>query len=211
MDQFSGQGVRCVRGLRAVFAGVSFALASGGALILRGPNGSGKSSLLRLMAGLGRPDAGSVQWNGSAIGEDPEAHAARTAYLGHSDAVKPTLSIAANIRLWCRLRGGTDAMADAALAKVGLQQRAALPARLLSAGQRKRLALARTIAAPAALWLLDEPVTALDSDGIAALLAAIARHRASGGMVVVSAHGEIALPDAATLDLAAFAAELEPA
>ena len=211
MDQFTGQGVRCVRGLRAVFAGVSFALASGGALILRGPNGSGKSSLLRLMAGLGRPDAGSIQWNGAPIGADPESHAARIAYLGHSDAVKPTLSIAANARLWTRLRGGTDKMADASLAKVGLQQRATLPARLLSAGQRKRLALARTIAAPAALWLLDEPATALDGDGIAALLAAIAGHRAGGGMVVVSAHGEIALPEAATLDLAAFAAEPEPA
>jgi len=211
MDQFSGQGVRCVRSLRAVFAGVSFALESGGALILRGPNGSGKSSLLRLMAGLSRPDAGSIQWNGAAIGAEPEAHAARIAYLGHSDAVKPTLSIAANVRLWTRLHGGTDKMADAALAKVGLQQHAALPARLLSAGQRKRLALARAIAAPAALWLLDEPATALDSDGIAALLATLTQHRASGGMVVVSAHGEIALPDAATLDLAAFAAEPEAA
>ena len=211
MDQFTGQGVRCVRGLRAVFAGVSFALASGGALILRGPNGCGKSSLLRLMAGLGRPDAGTIQWNGAAIGADPESHAARIAYLGHSDAVKPTLSAAANVRLWTRLRGGTDDMADAALAGVGLQQRGALPARLLSAGQKKRLALARTIAAPAALWLLDEPASALDSDGITALLAAIARHRSAGGMAVVSAHGEMALPDAATLDLAAFAAESEPA
>ena len=136
MDQFSGQGVRCVRGLRPVFAGVSFALASGGALILRGPNGSGKSSLLRLMAGLGRPDAGSIQWNGTPIGADPESHAARIAYLGHGDAVKPALSAAANVRLWTRLRGGTDAMADSALACVGLELRGTLPARLLSAGQR---------------------------------------------------------------------------
>jgi heme exporter protein A len=163
------------------------------------------------MAGLGRPDSGSIQWNGAAIGADPESHAARIAYLGHSDAVKPALSVAANVRLWTALRGGTDQMADTALASVGLQQRNALPARLLSAGQKKRLALARTIAAPAAIWLLDEPAAALDGDGIASLLAAIARHRGAGGMVVVSAHGEIALPDAATLDLAGFAAEPEPA
>jgi heme exporter protein A len=211
MDQFSGHGVRCVRGLRAVFAGVSFALTSGGALILRGPNGSGKSSLLRLMAGLGRPEAGTIQWNGAAIGADPESHAARISYLGHSDAVKPILSVAANVRLWTGLRGGTDKMADAALTILGLLQRGALPARLLSAGQKKRLALARTIATPAALWLLDEPATALDSEAIAVLLAAIARHRDAGGMVVVCTHGEIALPEAATLDLAAFAAESEPA
>ena len=206
MDQFTGRDVRCVRGMRPVFSGVSFALASGEALILRGPNGSGKSSLLRLMAGLSRPDAGTIEWNGAAIRNDPEAHAARLAYLGHSDAVKPGLSIAANARLWTRLRGGTDDMADAALARFGLAQRGPLPARLLSAGQRKRLALARTTAAPGALWLLDEPGAALDADGVAALLDSIARHRDAGGMVVASAHGEIAIPGAAALDLAAFAA-----
>jgi len=201
MDEFSGEGVRCVRGMRGVFAGVGFRLTTGGALILRGPNGSGKSSLLRLMAGLNRPAAGTIAWNRAPIGDDAEAHAARIAYLGHSDAVKPALSIAANARLWVRLRGGTADMADAALARFGLERLSPLPARLLSAGQKKRLALARTVAVPAALWLLDEPAAALDADGIGTLQGAIARHREQGGMVVASAHGELAIPDAATLDL----------
>lgn len=210
MDEFSGDGVRCVRGMRGVFAGVGFRLTAGGALILRGPNGSGKSSLLRLMAGLSRPNAGSIAWNRTPIGRDPEAHAARIAYLGHSDAVKPALSIAANARLWVRLRGGPADMADAALARFGLEHLSPLPARLLSAGQKKRLALARTVAVPAPVWLLDEPATALDTDGVAALLGAIARHREHGGMLVASAHGELAIPDATSLDLSSFADD-EPA
>ncbi len=150
MDEFSGNGVRCVRGAHQVFAGVAFTLAGGGALLLSGPNGSGKSSLLRLMAGLGRPHQGSIAWNGASIGDDPEAHAARIAYLGHNDAIKPALTVAANVRHWARLRGGDAAMADAALARFGMARLAPVPARLLSAGQKKRVALARTVAMPAA-------------------------------------------------------------
>lgn len=206
MDELAARSVACIRGAHAVFAGVGFALRSGGALVLTGPNGSGKSSLLRLIAGLGRVAGGTITWNGAAINAEPEQHAARIAYLGHNDAVKPALTVAANARLWTRLRGGTDAMADAALDRFGIAPLGVLPARLLSAGQRKRLALARATAVPTAVWLLDEPAAALDAKGVAALGTAIAGHRGSGGMVILSAHGDMALPDATTLDMAAFAA-----
>jgi heme exporter protein A len=203
---FTGENLRCVRGARAVFEGLGFALAPGAALVLTGPNGSGKSSLLRLMAGLSRPDAGSLSWQGASIAADPEAHHARLHYLGHLDAVKPALGVRENLALWAGLRGAGDAAIDGALERFGLAALARLPARLLSAGQRRRLALARLLAAPAALWLLDEPTVALDRESVATLLREVAEHRASGGLCVVSTNVELAIPEAATLDLPRFAA-----
>ncbi len=203
---FEGADLRCVRGQRVVFDRLEFSLASGRALVLTGPNGSGKSSLLRLMAGLARPAAGRVCWDGAPISDDPEAHGARLHYVGHLDAVKPALGVRENLAMWSDLRDGkTDV--DAALDRVGLSALAGLPARYLSAGQRRRLALARLFAAPAALWLLDEPSVALDRPSVAALIAAIAAHRASGGICVVSTNVDLAVDDAATLDLPRFAVE----
>jgi heme exporter protein A len=210
-QHFTGTGLACRRGERLVFGGLDFALAPGDALVLRGPNGSGKSSLLRVMAGLIRPIAGRLDWGGAAIDDDREAHAAKLHFLGHLDAVKPALTVAENLRFWMDLRGGGAGVAAgnevrrAALDTLGLGALADAPARYLSAGQRRRLALARLIAAPAPLWLLDEPTNALDDAALAAFEAMLARHRAAGGMVAVATHAAIALPGARELRLDRFA------
>jgi heme exporter protein A len=201
---FSGHDLCCRRGGRVVFDGLDFALSPGEALVLVGPNGSGKSSLLRLMAGLLPPFLGALRWQGAAIAADAEAHRARLAYLGHLDAVKPALGVAENLRFWIDLAGGNAQALDAALGRFNLADLAAMPARYLSAGQRRRLALARVVAVPKALWLLDEPSTGLDARSVAALEAAIADHRRSGGIVVASTHVPLALDGASSLDLAGY-------
>lgn len=204
---FEARGLACLRGERLVFAGLDFALAGGEALLLLGPNGSGKSSLLRLLAGLLKPIAGSLSWNGQAVSEDREAHSARVHYVGHHDAIKAVLTVQENIRFWGRLHdpAAGDALADAGLARFGLAHLKEIPGKLLSAGQKRRLNLSRLLAAPAPLWLLDEPSVALDKASVKVLEAVIAEHRAKGGMVALSTHAEIDLPDAKVLHLDRFA------
>ena len=216
MNVFAGHGLLCVRGERAVFAGLDFEVGEGGALVLIGPNGVGKSSLLRLMAGLLKPAAGELRWNGAALFDDPEAHRARLRYLGHLDGVQPLLKVAENLKFWAGLRGaggaagqaagrGLDEAAHRALEAFGLAHLADIPCRFLSAGQLRRLALARIIATNAALWLLDEPTAGLDSDAVAALERAVGEHRGRGGMVVLASHAAATPDDAATLELSAYA------
>lgn len=196
---FSAENLACERGERLVFRGLSFALRAGEALVLRGPNGAGKSSLLRLCAALLRPAAGRLSWRGTDIWNEPDAFRARLAYLGHLDGVKPLLSAAENVAFWARLRGGGDAAAG--LEAFGIAHLSDMSARFLSAGQKKRVALARLVAAPAELWLLDEPTVSLDEDGAARLATASAAHRARGGMIVAATHVELGLEDAHTLRL----------
>ncbi|MCC7045117.1 MAG: heme ABC exporter ATP-binding protein CcmA [Alphaproteobacteria bacterium] len=198
---FAGSALGCRRGGRDVFADIDFALGAGDALALTGPNGSGKSSLLRLMAGLMPPAAGTLRWQDAAVADDPEAHRARLAYLGHQDAVKPALSVAENLDFWLDFAAADATARNAALDRFDLLHLADLPARYLSAGQRRRLALARIVAVPRALWLLDEPSTGLDRPSIAALEDAIAVHRGAGGIVVLSTHAALELPGARGLDL----------
>lgn len=195
-----------------MFAGLDFAVGSGGALILTGANGTGKSSLLRVMAGLLRPAAGDLAWNDVATADEPERHRLRVAYLGHLNGVKPLLTPAEDIAFWLRYRAprlsrsDTTARVQEALAWSGLASLADMPSRFLSAGQRQRLALARLAAHPTAtLWLLDEPTTSLDAAGATALAERIALHRRQGGMVVAATHQALDLPQAAELDLGAFA------
>ncbi|HMA13645.1 MAG TPA: heme ABC exporter ATP-binding protein CcmA [Kiloniellaceae bacterium] len=204
MADFEGRSLQCRRGGRDVFAGLDFALPAGGALLLTGPNGSGKSSLLRLMAGLLRPASGALLWDGRPVAEEAEAHAARLHYLGHLDAVKPVLTVVENLQFWAALRGGASAV-DRALDAFALTGLAAVAGRLLSAGQRRRLALARLVAAPAELWLLDEPSVGLDHASVGRLAAAIAAHRAGGGRVVVATHTALDLGDPRRLSLDALA------
>ncbi len=206
MSVFEGRDLTCIRGERPVFAGLDFGLATGGALLLVGPNGSGKSSLLRLMAGLLRPALGQLMWAGAPMGEDPEAHRARLRYVGHLDAVKPVLSVRENLAFWAALHG-TATPQDLArgLAAFALEDLAEVPGRVLSAGQRHRLALARLVAVPGHLWLLDEPTVGLDSAAQGRLAAAIAAHRAGGGLVVAATHMPMDMPEAATLELGPFA------
>lgn len=207
-SRFAGFEIACLRGQRLVFADLDFTLGAGDALVLAGPNGAGKSSLLRLMAGLIRPMAGRLEWDGTPIAADPDAHRARTAYLGHADAVKPVLTAAELVRFWAGLAGAADpdAAAADALDRAGIGGLAAVQGRYLSAGQKRRVALARIFASPAPLWLLDEPTVALDDAARARLEAELARHRAGGGLVVLSTHAPVALPDARRLDIADYAA-----
>jgi heme exporter protein A len=205
-DRLECRELACLRGERLVFKGVSFALAAGEALRLTGPNGSGKSSLLRLLAGLARPEAGTIAWNGASVGDDPDAHRARLLFLGHQDAVKPWLTVRENLAFWAALHGAPEAGVAPALARMALAPQAELPARYLSQGQRRRLALARFAAIPARLWLLDEPTTGLDDASVAALEALVAGHCAKGGLAVVSTHLALNLPGQNALALAAAGA-----
>lgn len=202
---FTGEGLTCRRGERRVFQGVGFALAPGDALVLAGPNGSGKTSLLRLMAGLALPEEGQVAWDGVSIADDMAAHRARTHYIGHQEAVKLALTAEENLAFWAHMRGVGSGVA-AALQRFRLDPRATWPTRYLSAGERRRLGLARLLASPAALWLLDEPTTGLDAASTEALLAVVAEHRRNGGYVAVATHAAIPLPEAQTLSLVPRAA-----
>lgn len=202
---FTGEGLACRRGERRVFKDVAFALAPGDALLLGGPNGSGKTSLLRLMAGLARPEQGVIAWDGNAIADDPVAHRARLHYIGHQEAVKLALTAEENLAFWAGMRGTNGCVVDA-LHRFRLDARAAWPARYLSAGERKRLGLTRLAVSPATLWLLDEPTTSLDAEASEILLTAIADHRRAGGCVVLATHAPLPLPGAQMLSLAAHAA-----
>jgi heme exporter protein A len=185
--------VACMRGGNLLFEDLSFALGGGDALLVSGPNGAGKSSLLRLAAGLLDPLAGTV------------TRIAAIALTDERAALDPERTVAQALAWWARLdRAPGDAVA-AALDALGCAHLAPVPVRLLSTGQRKRAALARTIASGAALWLLDEPANGLDAAAVPLLEAAIARHRAAGGAVIVATHIALALPGARPIALGAAA------
>ena len=205
MALLEARDLHCVRGERTVFAGLGLALEAGEALLLVGSNGSGKSSLLRLLAGLLKPAAGSILWQGRDVAEEPERHRARLAYVGHQDPVKPVLTVRENLLFWTLLKGGDPAAVPAAMARFALDGLAEVPGRMLSAGERRRLNLARLLAAPAPLWLLDEPTVGLDKASVAALEAVLAEHGRAGGLALIATHLPLALAPARELALAAFA------
>ena len=198
MMRLVGSDLTCVRGGRQVFSGVGFTVGAGEALLVTGPNGAGKSSLLRLVAGLLRPQQGRLKLEGG----DLELTIAEQAhYLGHQDALKPSLSARENLGFWTALLGGEAAKSDHALAAVGLDELAHLPAIYLSAGQRRRLAIARLIAVERPIWLLDEPTSVLDAAAQAMLADLIRAHVAASGLVLVASHGPIGLKGAKQLRL----------
>jgi heme exporter protein A len=200
---FTGDDLICVRGERTVFTGLRFSVSEGDALILSGANGSGKSSLLRLMAGLLLPAGGMLRRNGQPVADDPDRHRSSLHYVGHLDAVKPVLTVAENLAFWAEIKGGNVAV-ETALETFGLTRLTDTSARLLSAGQRRRLNLARIAASPAPLWLLDEPAVALDTASVAILVELIAAHRAEGGIVILSTHSELGIENALELPLGEF-------
>lgn len=186
-----GNRVSCERGGRFLFRDLSFRLSAGEAITVLGPNGAGKTSLLRIIAGLLPPAEGTIAIEG-ADGVVAEA----SHFLGHLDAVKGALTVSENLGFSCALFGAGSASVDAALARLGLGALSGLPAHVLSAGQRRRLALARLLAAPRPIWLLDEPTAALDAAGKDVLAGMIFEHRAQGGMVIAATHQELELEGA---------------
>ncbi len=188
----------CHRGGRDVFAGLSFAVASGEILAVTGRNGAGKSSLLRTIVGLVRVAHGKLLLEGG----DPELTIAEQAhYLGHQDALKPSLSVAENLQFWAGFLGSGAADIRPALATVGLDELADLPAAYLSAGQRRRLSIARLLAVKRPIWLLDEPTSTLDAAAQNRLTALMRAHLADGGIVMAATHGPIGLGGAKELRL----------
>ena len=189
-------GLECVRGQRRLFRGLSFNLAGGEMLWVLGPNGSGKTSLLRLLCGLLRPDAGNVLWKGEDVRRSPETFHADLLYLGHAPAVKEDLSGRENLCFGLAQMGIgiTPLEADSALGEFGLSGRETTPARALSRGQRRRAALARlAFGAKRPLWVLDEPFTALDAEAVQLVRSHLAQQRTRGGCVVFTSHQEVDL------------------
>jgi heme exporter protein A len=196
--RLSAIDLACERSGREVFAGVSFAVASGEALTISGRNGAGKSSLLRTLIGLVRLAAGRLTLDDG----DPELSIAEQAhYLGHQDALKASLSVAENLRFWADYLGGGSGTIDAPLEAVGLGGLAGLPAAYLSAGQRRRLSIARLIAVPRPIWLLDEPASTLDAVAQERLAGLMAAHLAGGGLILAASHGPIGLAHSQELRL----------
>lgn len=197
------EGLACVRGGRRVFEGVSFALSPGEALLLRGPNGAGKSSLLRLLAGFLAPSVGALWWHGKCALADPAEHRVRLHLIGHSNAIKGALTVRENLRFAAALAGAPITRIGSALEGFELAALADVPAAYLSAGQQRRLALARLLATSRPLWLLDEPDAGLDAANRAHLTRAVAAHRAAGGIAVIATHRDLGLEAPQLLELAA--------
>ncbi|PYS62426.1 MAG: heme ABC transporter ATP-binding protein CcmA [Acidobacteria bacterium] len=185
----------CIRGDRRLFSDLSFSATAGELIELRGPNGSGKTSLLRILCGLSSPAAGQVRWNGKNIRSLAEEYFRDVAYLAHQNAVKDELSALENLRIASGVAGNplNKAQAQQVLERIGLKDRQHLPARVLSAGQRRRLALTRLLTSKATLWILDEVLTSLDDAAVRLSRDFISDHIKNGGMAIVATHQDLNL------------------
>lgn len=188
--QLSGRGVICVRGGREVFSGLDFEAVAGEAVAVVGRNGSGKTSLLRLIAGLLIPAGGTIALDG---GDAELTLPEQCHYLGHRDALKPALSVAENLSFWADFLGGECSDAAKSLAIVGLDHATHLPAAFLSAGQRRRLSLARLLTVRRPVWLLDEPTTALDVAGQGMFEGLMREHLGRGGLIIAATHAPLGI------------------
>ena len=188
--RLSGSSVRCVRGGREVFSGLDFEASSGEALAIIGANGSGKTSLLRMIAGLLAVAGGSIGLDG---GETELTLPEQAHYLGHRDALKPALSVIENLSFWRDFLGGEASDARQSVAAVGLDHAGHLPAAYLSAGQRRRLSIARLLTVRRPIWLLDEPTNALDVAGQSMFAGLMTDHLARGGLIVAATHAPLGI------------------
>ena len=193
----------CIRGDRRLFTKLSFELQEGQVLYLRGRNGSGKTTLQRSISGLFHPDAGEILWKGERISELAETYFQDVLYIGHAPGIKLDLTAVENLRFQCRLKAlsVTEEHIWDALQKLGLAGFEDLPARVLSAGQKRRIALARLFVDHSKLWILDEPFTALDVAAVELLLELITEHMGLGGMVILTTHQEVELPEERVVEL----------
>jgi heme exporter protein A len=189
-------GLSCLRGERELFAGVEFSLSAGAWLHVTGNNGVGKTSLLRMLCGLSPPAAGSISWKGTPIPELGDSYRAELCYLGHQTPLKEDLTASENLRAASALKGRAldAAAATRALERMELGSIAELPVRYLSQGHKRRVGLAHLIATGEPLWVLDEPLAALDAAAVASFTQVMAQHLASGGIAVLTGHHEFALP-----------------
>jgi heme exporter protein A len=192
------QGLACGRGDVVLAEGLDFSVANGHCMLLRGPNGTGKTTLLLTLAAIVAPLAGSFTLEGS----DPELQ--QVHYCGHRNAIKPRLSVLENLTFWAEVNGPTGMAAGDALSELGLGGLGSLDAGYLSAGQSRRLALARLLVSHRPLWLLDEPTAALDGEGHALVTRLIDQHLDAGGMAVAATHDPITLPDPARMETLAL-------
>jgi heme exporter protein A len=205
--RLSATDLACRRGGREVFAGASFSVAAGESLTIRGRNGAGKSSLLRMVVGLVRIAGGRLALEGG----DPELTVAEQAhYLGHLDALKPSLSVEENLRFWSAFLGAAAVDLNEPLRAVGLDAVADLPAAYLSAGQRRRLSIARLLAVRRPLWLLDEPTSTLDAAAQTKLGVIMRAHLAGGGIILAATHSPLQLEDTRELNLDGVSASRAP-
>jgi len=192
------RGLECIRDDRTLFTGLEFSLEAGQALILEGRNGSGKTSLLRILCGIRLPDAGTVSWCGidiNRLGADYHEH---TAYVGHRDGIKLDLTLQENLAMAQALGKPGDISPEAALEQVDLYGYEDVLTRNLSAGQQRRLALARLLVTDTILWILDEPFTSLDRHGIELIESLLDRHTGNGGMLAVTSHHAVNLASTPT-------------
>lgn len=199
------QGINlvCVRGDRELFQDVNFSLEAGGLMQVRGPNGSGKTSLLRMICGLSQPAAGDILWNGQTIRELENDYFAAITYIGHLSGTKDDLTVLENLQISSALAGTEISIDQAyeALHFIGLKGRETLPAKVLSQGQRRRVALARLLVCKTPLWILDEPLVALDVMAVKLIQDILEKHLRNGGMAVLTTHQEIKISAASILEL----------
>lgn len=191
----------CRRGGRLIYRGLDFRVTAGQAAAVRGPNGVGKSTLLRQLAGLIPVAGGDARLGPHSLARDPGAMQDHVAYAGHLDAVKPALTVAENLGLWAGLHGAPPERRDAALERFGLARIAARPAAECSAGQKRRLGLARLMLADRPLWLMDEPTVSLDAEAVELVSALVREHVAGGGIALIATHVALGLGETPVLEM----------
>ena len=201
MSQLTAHDLTLWRGPFCLFDALSFEVGAGQALVIRGPNGSGKTTLLRVLCGLTRPEEGRVEWEGVPVERNRPAFGLALAYFGHSLGLKADLTVVQNLQFATRLNGQSQADFGACLDALSLLDCANLEVRYLSAGQKRRAALARVLLSNARLWVLDEPFTNLDDAGRSFIEAQLNAHLRTGGLVAVAAHHPLSIRDGETIDI----------
>ena len=197
------RALSCVRGDKALFSGLSFQIAAGDCLHVRGENGVGKTTLLRILTGLSQPESGEVLWNQQALNSQSSAYHRDLLFLGHRDALKEELTALENLQMYAAIDDVELLLEDAmaALRRFGLRGRENLPIHCLSAGQKRRVLMARMLTRQARLWILDEPFNALDAKAVVELEGLIAEHLSAGGLLVLTSHQAFNIANVKVLEL----------